>query len=53
MELSVDELKQIRGGAFSGTLINALIRGINSFLDLGRSLGSAIRMIGAGKYCKL
>lgn len=54
MLITEEELKNIHGGAaINGTLINALVRGINSFLDLGRSLGSAIRMVTAGKYCKL
>ncbi len=38
------ELIQIVGGAsISGTVLNALIRAINASLEVGRSLGSAIR----------
>lgn len=52
-ELTKEQLKLVIGGAVNGTLINAFVRGINSFLDLGRSLGTAIRRIVAGKICSL
>lgn len=47
-----NELKNIIGGA-SGTYINAIIRGVNSFLDVGRSLGTAIRRLIDGSICPL
>ena len=50
-ELNHKELLEIKGGAISGTLINAFLRGINSLLDLGRSLGTAIRRIQLGRFC--
>lgn len=50
-ELNCKELLEIKGGAISGTLINAFVRGINSLLDLGRSLGTAIRRIQLGLFC--
>lgn len=53
IELKKEELDIIIGGAFSGTLINAFVRGINALLDLGRSLGSAIRRIQNGTICRL
>lgn len=53
MVLSKEELKQITGGSISGTFINAVVKGINSFLDLGRSVGSGIRRIGSGSLCPL
>lgn len=49
--LKEDELKQIMGGAITASWISALARGINSIMDLGRSLGSAIRRIQSGKLC--
>lgn len=52
-ELNNEELYDIKGGAISGTLINAFVRGINAILDLGRSLGNAIRRISSNKICKL
>lgn len=50
-QLNKQELLQISGGAISGSLINAFIRGINTILDLGRSLGTAIRRIQKGQFC--
>lgn len=54
MELNRRELFSIVGGiSISGTLINAFVRGINAILDLGRSLGTAIRRIRSGSICTL
>ncbi len=51
-ELSKQEMLQIEGGiSISGTLINSLVRGINALLDLGRSLGSAIRRAQGNHIC--
>ena len=42
--LTNEQLEGIKGGVnITGTFINALVRGIDVLLDLGRSLGSAIR----------
>ncbi len=49
--MSDKELKEIIGGAISATFITAVVRGINSLLDLGRSLGTAIRRITTGQKC--
>ena len=44
MRLSNKEAKQIIAGAnVSASLLNALMRGVNIFLDTGRYLGSSIR----------
>ena len=45
------KLKQIEGGAISASYLTAIVRGINSILDLGRSIGTAIRRIQTGKLC--
>ena len=47
------ELYQIIGGkiTFSATLVNAFSRSVNTILDLGRTLGTSIRMIRSGKRC--
>ena len=51
---SLSELKKIKAGAtFSASLINALVRGINSFLDVGRYFGSSIRRFIGGNSCPL
>ena len=53
MEIKNKELLTIIGGGISGTLLNSIVRGINSLLDLGRSLGSAIRRLGTNNICPL
>lgn len=50
-ELSEEKLQTINGGGINGTIINALARGINTILELGRSLGSAFRRAKEGKLC--
>lgn len=49
--MSKQELQNIVGGSVSATFITAIVRGINSILDLGRSLGTAIRRITTGQKC--
>ena len=51
--LSPTELYLIQGGAikFTAALINASSRVISVLLDLGRSLGTSIRMVTSGKRC--
>lgn len=52
--LREDELLSVVGGInITGTLINSLIKGISTFLDLGRALGSAIRRVVSGGMCPL
>ncbi len=52
VKLKNNQLITIVGGvSISATLLNSLARGINVFLDLGRSLGSAIRRITNNKLC--
>ena len=52
--LEKDELLQIVGGvSITGTLINALSRGITTLMDLGRSLGSALRRANGGTMCPI
>ena len=45
------ELKSIQGGSIGSTMITALVRGINTILDLGRSLGTVIRRIQTKNMC--
>ena len=42
----------VGGGWFSATLINAAARALNTALELGRSLGTSIRMALSGKVCR-
>ena len=52
-DLNNNELMKIDGGGISGTLISSITRGINTLLDMGRSLGTAIRRIGSNNICPL
>lgn len=46
-----ESLKDIQGGAISATLLTGIVRGVNTILDLGRSLGTIIRRIQTGRLC--
>ena len=51
-ELNNKKLLVIIGGAnFTGSLVSALTKGINTILDLGKTLGSAVRRIVNGQIC--
>lgn len=42
--MTIEELKNVNGGgSISGTVLNAIVRGITLALELGRSLGTALR----------
>ena len=47
---SKEELLNITGGV-SASYITALVRGINSLLELGRSFGTALRRLFSGTIC--
>lgn len=53
MHLQEKELYEIQGGGLTinATLINAFARAISTILDLGRTVGSAIRRISSKNYC--
>lgn len=53
--LTRKELLEVNGGAFTinGTYLNSIIRGINAILELGRSLGSAIRRASGHNICPI
>ena len=53
MKLKNNELKMIKAGAgITAALVNAIMSGINSFLDIGRYLGSSIRRITSKNNCQ-
>ena len=47
------ELKKINCGGISASFITSLVRAVNSLLDLGRSIGTAVRRIQTGTICQL
>lgn len=55
-ELDNKELLNIDGGAasfYTAAFINAAARGISTVMNVGRSLGTAIRRLVNGKWCSL
>ena len=51
-ELSKEEAVRIYGGVnLSGRIVNAFLKGVDIILELGRSLGSAIRRIQDHNVC--
>jgi len=50
-KITDEKLKQIEGGAISASYLTAIVRGVNAILDLGRSIGTAIRRIQTGNLC--
>ena len=53
MILEKETLIKIEGGGLlSATLLNTIFRGVGVIVDLGRSLGSALRRINSGTYCE-
>lgn len=49
-----EELVLIVGGStISGTVINAVMRVVNAALEVGRSLGTAIRRIKSRQLCPI
>ena len=53
MRIKEEELPNIKGGisAIPATMINAFARAGQFLYDLGRNLGTAVRMIGKKKRC--
>lgn len=53
-EINENEYMMIDGGvSLSATFINSLSSGIRIILEVGRSLGSAIRRSASKKLCKI
>lgn len=50
-KLNTNEMKQIKAGGISGALLNAIWKGITSFSDLGRYVGSSIRRFVSKNLC--
>lgn len=55
IELNNKELMDIMGGAnwLTASFINAAARTLETVMDVGRSLGSAIRRAFSGKICSV
>lgn len=54
MNMTNAELIQVIGGVnLSGTLLNYLVKGIGTIVDIGRSFGTSIRRLWEGNICSL
>ena len=52
VELKKEELLLVNGGAkFSAALLSSIVKGFGMVLELGRSVGTAIRRLTTGKLC--
>ena len=54
-QVNLEKSKLIIGGgiSFSGAVLNAIKGCITTIVDIGRTVGSAIRRIGNGNLCSL
>ncbi len=50
-KLNENEMKSIKAGGISGSLLSALWKGLNIFLDTGRYIGSSIRRLTTKNLC--
>ena len=53
MKLTTKEMKNIKGGGVSYSLINAVTKAVTAIYELGKSTGSAIRRIIQKAYCPI
>lgn len=52
--LKKKDLIKIEGGInITGTLISSWVKGINAMLDLGRSVGTALRRLRSNNLCPI
>jgi len=51
-KMNKEYLLQVEGGInISGAIITAFTKAFNAIMDIGRSLGTAIRRINSGQLC--
>ena len=51
MILKDSELMTITGGSITAKFINAIVKGLELLIELGKSLGSSFRRITSGATC--
>lgn len=53
MNIEKQELLQIRGGgsSISGTVLNAIVKGVQFLYELGQALGTSISRMSKKNYC--
>lgn len=53
MIIPKEELIEITGGNITASFVNSITKGITTILDLGRTIGSAIRRITSKTICSI
>jgi hypothetical protein len=54
VRMNNDELIQVIGGFnITGAIMASIVKGLNTFLDLGRSLGTSFRRVSSNKLCPI
>lgn len=51
MELTKEQMREIKGGAISSAVLNAISKAITTIYELGKNTGSAIRRLYKKTYC--
>ncbi len=51
--LAKEELIEVRGGGITATFLNSMSRLIETFFNLGQSVGSSLRRVMSKKVCKM
>ena len=52
-KMEKEDLKVIIGGGVNASFLTAIVRTVTTILDLGRSVGTAIRRIQNGNICSI
>ena len=50
-QINNEEMKKVKGGGVTATMINAVMRTVSTMFTIGQAIGSAIRRAVRGSYC--
>ncbi len=51
-KLNKNQMKNIKATGLNGTILNAILRGANIFIDVGRNMGSSVRRFVSKNLCR-
>ena len=52
IKLNEKQMKKIKAEGINGTILNAILRGANIFIDVGRNMGSSVRRFVSKNLCR-
>ncbi len=52
-ELNNNEMSQVSGGSIGSSILNAVNNIVTGIYELGRQLGSGVRRLITGEYCRV